>query len=83
MRDCGFTDTKYADDLTCTKEYDLDVDNGVLFDDMALCQTSVRQWGECKQVSFDASKEAFVSFHPKYGVGDDFKILGWNNTQEA
>ncbi len=76
LADDEFVDTKFADDLSVSKEYALEVDNADVFDDLTQCQLSVHEWGIRNRVCFDASKEELCVLHPTYGHGRAFRLLG-------
>ena len=67
---------KFADDLTCFKEFDKNIENEEIIADLKDCQSRVHQWGRLNQVIFDSTKEHFVVLHNLDGEGEDFRFLG-------
>ena len=72
----GCKERKFADDLNMFKNYDRDVANEEILDDLALCQASVHKWGAKNRVTFEPSKEEFVVLDPRDGIGGPFRLLG-------
>ena len=71
-----FEESLFADDLTCTREFNNDTLEQDVRNAMDECQQSVHEWGSQNRVLFDASKEQFVIVHPFHGAGPCFKYLG-------
>ena len=71
-----YVDAKFADDLTCFKEFDKNIENEEIIADLKDCQSRVHQWGRLNQVIFDSAKEHFVVLHNLDGEGEDFRFLG-------
>jgi hypothetical protein len=72
----GFTETVFADDLNCFKEFDVTVPEDELRQAQMKCQQSLHQWGEANQVIFDPGKESFHVLHPRSFSGSNFHMLG-------
>ena len=45
-----------------------------LLDELEDLQQRTHTWGQKNQVSFDASKEHLVVIHPRFALGDDFRM---------
>ena len=63
VRDKGFTEVVYADDLNAYKEVAADVPNTKALEEAGECQEALHTWGRANQVAFDSGKE---SFHVSY-----------------
>ena len=72
----GFSEDLFADDLACEKYFPVAVHEGIIFDELRKCQSSVHAWGASNRVRFDPLKEEFKIIHNTRGVGDSFKYLG-------
>ena len=72
----GCKERRFADDLSTSKSYRRDTDNGVVLEELRACQRSVHEWGEKNRVRFDPAKEEFVVLCPVAGYGDTFRLLG-------
>ena len=66
----------FADDLNVFKQFDLEVPQEDMTNEMNMCRSEVHKWGRVNRVSFDAAKEHIVSIHPILGQGDTFRLLG-------
>ena len=66
----------FADDMNVFKQFDTDMDNEVVLEDMQRTRRNVHKWGRQNRVIFDAGKEHLVVLHPLSGEGDAFKLLG-------
>jgi len=76
-----FKETKFADDLSCSRGYDREISNEAIYNDLKDCQTSVHAWGRRNRVIFEETKEEFVILHGVEGEGEDFRALGtWMDT---
>ena len=72
----GGRESKFADDLSVTKEYNKSTKNEEVLADLQRCQQNVHQWGEANRVEFDPTKEEFAVVHHREGEGPDFRLLG-------
>ena len=59
VKDAGFTEVVFADDLNAFKEYDAAADNAEALAEARTCQTKLHTWGKANQVSFESTKESF------------------------
>ena len=76
-----YQETKFADDLSCSKAFEGSTPNEHIYNDLHACQNSVHAWGRLNQVIFEHSKEEFAILHSHEGEGEDFKALGtWMDT---
>ena len=66
----------FADDLTVSKCFDLDLSNDEVVRDMTATRTEVHRWGKRNRVIFDPDKEHINVIHPVHGEGETFKLLG-------
>ena len=66
----------FADDMNVFKQFDTDMDNEAVLEDMQRTRRNVHKWGRQNRVIFDAGKEHLVVLHPLSGEGDAFKLLG-------
>ena len=76
MREAGFTETVYADDLNAFKEVPAELPNEDALEEAKTCQKKLHTWGRANQVSFDATKESFHVLSRSTPWGSDFKLLG-------
>ena len=76
VRDAGFCEEVYADDLNAYKAYPTSVKNEVLYAEGRSCQTKLHTWGRANQVKFDPKKENFLVLARIGGVGEDKELLG-------
>lgn len=58
----GFKEVQFADDLTCSKNFDADVPNDQILSELVKCQEAVHSWGAKNQIIFDKKKEVFFVF---------------------
>ena len=72
----GFDDTKFADDLSASKEFPVETENDVILKELHDCQASVHAWGVRNRVVFDESKEEFCVLDALCGHGRPFRLLG-------
>ena len=72
----GYTDAKFADDLSALKAFPSAIQNDVLLAGLHPLQALVHEWGVANRVVFDTSKEHFVILHRLHNSGDSFKLLG-------
>ena len=52
----GADELKYADDMTATKEFELNVPHDLIFAQLHRTQTAAHEWGNLNQVIFDHAK---------------------------
>ena len=71
-----FTETIFADDLNCFKNYARTIGDNYIMKQMKLCQEEVHQWGKANRVQFDPAKEHFFVLNRKCRGHDNFEILG-------
>lgn len=83
VRNAGFAEDLFADDLTCEREYANRVANADIIADMYQCQAKVHQWGRANRVRFDPTKEEMKVMHPVFEEVDDFKYLARALTQSS
>ena len=76
VRNRGFLEVIFADDLNCSKVFDTTTSERKVREDLEKCQEELHKWGGANQVLFDAGKESFHCIHRGRHFGDDFKILG-------
>ena len=76
IRDCGFVEKVYADDLSAYRAYDQSVPNETLMGDARVCQRALHQWGRANKVTFDAGKEGLHVISRSNPEGGNFKHLG-------
>ena len=72
----GGRESKFADDLSVTKEYDKKTTTKEALEDLKRCQHNVHKWGRANRVEFDPKKEEFAVLHHREGEGPDFRLLG-------
>ena len=60
----SFTDTIFADDLKCFKQFDKTVLDSEVQAELPQCQQSLHNWCAANQVIFDAAKKSFHILHP-------------------
>ena len=71
-----FRELVFADDLNAFKNFDKDVSDADMHEEMDECQQNLHAWGRANQVEFDPTKE---SSHILYRTNPDpntFKLLG-------
>ena len=76
VKETGFTEVVFADDLNAFKEMAVTADNQEAFALAKTCQTELHLWGKANQVTFEATKESFHVVSHRTPEGEDFKILG-------
>ena len=76
IRQAGFSEIVFADDLNAFKEYPSSTPLSQLQRDMGECQASLHQWGRANQVAFDAGKESQHVLSRSNPHGGNFKLLG-------
>ena len=72
----GLQDTKFADDLSASKEYPTTTDNVTILNELRQCQSAAHAWGDRNRVAFDPSKEEFCVLDAQLGHGRVFRLLG-------
>ena len=78
VRDAGFEEEVYADDLNAYKAFPTAVKNEELFEEGRRCQEKLHKWGRANQVCFDPTKESFHVFARTGGQGGNTELLGVN-----
>ena len=78
VRQTGFLEKVFADDLSAYRPYDQSVDNATLERDALRCQSELHMWGRANRVSFDAGKEGIYVLSRHTPQGENFKLLGIN-----
>ena len=78
MRENGFHELIFADDLNAYKLFGHKVENTDILAEAAICQRNLHEWGKANKVAFDGSKEAvaILSRWPGQAHGEDFTLLG-------
>ena len=76
MRDAGFTEVVFADDLNAFKAFDLATSNEEVQTAAKNCQKNLHSWGRANQVNFENTKESLHVFSHRFPQGEDFKLLG-------
>ena len=78
VRDAGFTEEVYADDLNAYKSFPLSVANSTALKEGKNCQAKLHKWGSANHVSFDPKKESFHVLARAGGEGGNTELLGVN-----
>ena len=76
VREKGFTEKVYADDLNAYKAFPAKTPNEELFEAADECQKELHLWREGNQVCFDAGKESMHVVSHRVAEGESFKVLG-------
>ena len=78
VRENGFHELIFADDLNAFKTFGHKVGKEEILAEAATCQSNLHAWGRANQVAFDRGKEAtaILSRWPGQTHGEDFTILG-------
>ena len=76
VKESGFTEVVYADDLNAYQEEKQETSNEEALQKATACQTALHTWGKANQVVFDSTKESFHVLSPKTPEGEDFRLLG-------
>ena len=76
MRQLGYVETVFADDLNCWVDLSKDTSWDHASARLAECQTSLHRWGAANRVAFDPGKKEFVFIRRRNAMGNDFRILG-------
>ena len=76
VQEAGADESKYADDMTATVQFNLAVPNVVVRSHLQRTQQLAHRWCSLSQVAFDLSKEEFRILHPVFGAGATFRFLG-------
>ena len=77
VRQNGFHELVFADDLNAFKSFEKEVTDEDMHDKMDECQRNVHAWGRANQVEFDPGKESkHILATAGRGSGGSFKLLG-------
>ena len=76
IRDSGFTDTTFADDLNAWKQFEAPTPKQQMLEAMTNCQKELHAWGKANQVLFDCDKEHMLILNRQKPHGQSFKLLG-------
>ena len=76
IRDAGFIEIVYADDLNAFKMFGNWQDNEMIMNELIDVQRELHHWGAANRVVFDASKEHHIILSRTDPLGDDFRLLG-------
>ena len=76
VKESGFTEVVFADDLNAFAEVPKEKTNEEALLEAKRCQEELHTWGRANQVAFDAKKESFHVLSEKQPEGDNFKLLG-------
>lgn len=76
VREAGFTESVYADDLNAYKSYAVTTKNETLFAEGKGCQDKLHKWGRANRVCFDPLKESFHVLARTGGSGGNWEQLG-------
>ena len=78
LKQSGYTEVVYADDLNAFKAFQSKIDNASIDADLRATQRKLHSWGRANQVKFDEGKEGFAILSKRRGhaAGADFRILG-------
>ena len=71
----GFTETKFAHDLSCEKAFILTVPDGDIMAELHNQQSHIHKWGATNRVEFDPGKEELRIIHPTFPDGEPFHFL--------
>ena len=81
IRNSGYKEVTFADDLNSYRGYDGTVRNSVIMKNSKKCQTEVHKWGAAKRITFEPSKESMSIVSNHDPEGPDFKLMGiWYDT---
>ena len=72
----GAKERRFADDLSCSKEFAGTVANEDVLTDMRRSQGDIHAWGRRNQVAFDPLKEEFAILAASGGEAQSFRLLG-------
>ena len=76
IRDNGFLDIIFADDLNGMRSFPSHYCNAYLLNELKSMQKKLHLWGEAHRVTFDAAKESFHIMSRSKPHGDNFRLLG-------
>ena len=76
IRDNGFLDIIFADDLNGMRSFPSHCCNAYLLNELKSMQKKLHLWGEAHRVIFDAAKESFHIMSRSKPHGDNFRLLG-------
>ena len=78
LKQSGYTEVVYADDLNAFKAFQSKIDNAAIKADLRAAQSELHSLGRANQVNSDDGKEGFAILSKRRGhaAGADFRILG-------
>ena len=76
VKDAGFTEQVYADDLNAYKSFFAVTNNEAFFREGKACQKKLHAWGRANQVTFDPKKKSFHVIARAGGAGGNTELLG-------
>ena len=76
MKDAGFQEVVYADNLNAYKAFPTSVSNKQLYKEEERCQKKLHAWDQANQVTFDPGKESFHVLEQAGGHGSTCELLG-------
>ena len=76
IREAGFVEIVYADDLTGFKEFEHNASVDSIMAQAKKCQSELHNWDRANHVTFDPAKEAAHIVSHAQPQGDSFKLLG-------
>ena len=71
-----FTESIFAEDLNCFKNFARNIGNEYVLRQIQGCQKEVHAWGHANKVIFDLAKEHALILDPQHPYGEFFEILG-------
>ena len=72
----GFTESIFADDLNCFKNFHRSIGPDYVLRQIRECQNEVHKWGYANRVTFDPGKEDTLILDSQHPHGEFFEILG-------
>ena len=72
----GFTESIFADDLNCFKNFHRSIGPDYVLRQIQECQNEVHKWGHANRVIFDPGKENALILDSQHPHGEFFEILG-------
>ena len=76
VRECGFQEIIYADDLNAFRHFLNSISNEFVLCQLRRSQFKLHEWGAANSVTFDAEKESFHVLSRFNSYGNSFKLLG-------
>ena len=76
VKEAGFTEVVFADDLNALKEVGKELQNEEALKTAAECQKKLHRWGAANQVTFEPTKESYHVVSHLDPHGEDFTLLG-------